>query len=266
MKFVPKELRETADISRGSTSWRSHLKGAVSIGVILIVLYFLLGLAADLLASYIPDRWETYLFSSSPEPEKKKTPDFRRAEAVFRPLLQNPGLRSLPYQLSVLDLSMPNAVAVPGGHVQVSPALLKAINAETGLAMVLAHELGHHQGRHSLKRLGRGLMYGMAMALLFGDAGSSPLGLSLVAAESSYSRKQEREADEFGLKLVYETYGHTREALEFFETIHREYKSDTSRWSSFFASHPYTPDRIAHLRELQKSLPEKRAPRPSARN
>lgn len=258
MKFVPKELRETADISRGSMSWRSYLKRAVSVGVILTVLYFLLGLAADLLASYIPDQWETYLFSSRLEPEKEKTPDLRRAETVFRRLLQNPGLRSLPYQLSVLDLSLPNAVAVPGGGVQVSAALLESINTETGLAMVLAHELGHQQGRHNLKRLGRGLIYGVAVALLFGDARSSPLGVSLAAAESTYSRKQEREADEFGLKLVYETYGHTREALEFFETIHREYESDTSRWSSFLASHPYTPDRIAYLRELQKSLATRR--------
>lgn len=254
MKFVPKQLKETADISRGATSWQTFLKNVLSVIVVLGVLYFLLGVAADFAATHIPDHWEARMFSAKFGESDHDLPEFRRAQALFERLVQQPGLRPLPYKFFLLHISQPNAVAIPGGAVGVSPALLKTVTSETGLAFVLGHELGHHQGRHSLKRLGRGLLLQGVVAILFGESGTSVLQASLHLAESSYSRQQEREADEFGLRLVYRAFGHTKGCLEFFEEIQKEHESGTPRWSALLASHPYTPDRIAYLRELQESL------------
>ena len=256
MKYVPKELKETADISRGSTTWQSFLKNVLSVVIILGAIYFLLGLVADLIAVHVPEEVEARLFSWNMSSDNEEPAEFQRAQLIFERLLQQPGLRPLPYKLFLLDMPQPNAVAVPGGGVGVSSALLEAVPGEIGLAMVLGHELGHHQGRHSLKRLGRGLIYSVVMVLFFGENQSAVVNSSFQVAESSYSRSQEREADEFGLRLVYQSYGHTQGALEFFEIIQREFESDRSRWSSFFASHPLTPDRIAYLRELQISVPK----------
>ena len=257
MKFVPKELRKTADISRGSTQWRTSVGRAAAVGLALAVLYGLLGLAAEFVASRIPDHWEARGFALAVEatPTAMPPPEMERAHAVFQRLLETPGLRVLPYRLFVLDSRAPNAVAVPGGGVGVTRGLLEQVTGETGLAMVLGHELGHHQGRHSLRRLGRGLIYRLALALLFGNTGPSLVDLSLQAAESGYSRQQERDADDFGLRLVHRTYGHTEGALDFFEQVRRESKSHPARWASFLASHPYTPDRITALRNLARTLP-----------
>jgi Zn-dependent protease with chaperone function len=254
MKFVPKELRSTGDISRGDSNWRSVLKNILYVAIFLVGLYVLLGLVAGIMAGYIPETFEAKLFSWESGLEGEKSPEFGQAGEVFSNLIKQPSLRPLPYQLFMVSIQEPNAVAMPGGGVGVSQALLEAVSGETGLAMVLGHELGHHQKRHCLERLGRALIYQSVMALLFGHNRFSVVDIALLAGESGYSRRQEREADEFGLNLVHQAFGKTEGALEFFEMIDREYGSKTSRWTVFMSSHPYTPDRTAYLRELQESL------------
>jgi predicted Zn-dependent protease len=151
----------------------------------------------------------------------------------------------------------PNAVAVPGGGVGVTQGLLDRVQTETGLAMVLAHELGHHQHRHALKRIGRGLIFTIALGLILGGDVASVAQIGLDVAETSYSRGQETESDEFGLRRLFQTYGTTEGCLEFFEMMQKEFETDSQRWMAFFSTHPLTSERIAHLRELAGEL-EKR--------
>ena len=144
-----------------------------------------------------------------------------------------------------------NAYAFPRGRVSVTQGLLDLVGSQAGLATVLGHELGHHQHRHSLKRLGRGLIFTLAHAVLFGGSDSSLVDASLRIAESSYSRRQERQADDFGMRLVHEVFGSTEQSLEFFEDIR---EGEEPRWSAFLRSHPLPSDRITDLRQLQQSL------------
>lgn len=259
MRFVPKELKATADISRGRSTPATFVKNSLSVAMVLVILYVALGWIAGLVASYIPESYETRWFSFivsydvSPRPI---SPDFRRGQRLFDRLRRQPGLRPLAYELKLLAASKPNAFAMAGGSVWVSTGLLKNVSNDMGLAMVLAHELGHHQLRHCLKRLGRGLLYLSAQVFLFGTPDPSVINVALHTGESNYSRRQERAADEFGLQLVHEAFGHTRGALEFFEMIQREHESGSSRWTDFLASHPHTGARIKYLRELQRSLHE----------
>lgn len=255
MKFVPKQLTKTADLSRGRVSPRAFATNALSVILVLGGLYLLLGLFADLAVLYIPDRWEAQIFAQSSHPSDPHAPELDRGQALFKKLVQQPGMRQLPYRLFHLDITQPNAVAIPGGAIGVSSALLESVESETGLAFVMGHELGHHQARHCLKRLGRTLLYQTVLATFFGGGNTpSAIGASLQVAESGYSRRQELEADEFGLKLVYRTFGHTEGCLEFFENILEEHRSNASRWSAFFSSHPYVEDRIGHIKHLQESI------------
>ena len=64
-------------------------------------------------------------------------PELERAQALFERLIHQPGLRPLPYKFFLLNMSQPNAVAMPGGAVGVTSALLRAVTSETGLALVL---------------------------------------------------------------------------------------------------------------------------------
>ena len=254
MKFVPKPLHKTADVSRGDRSWQSFLKNALGVVIVLGLIYLGLGLLADLFAYSIPERWEAKLFTWGPGGSSGGSERFLQAEEVFQRLLDAAELRSLPYRLFEIHKDVPNAVAVPGGGVGITTGLLDSVRSDVGLATVLGHELGHQQGRHCLKGLGRSILYEAAMMVLFGESGNSVMDVSLQLGESSYSRSQEREADEFGLRLVHEVFGHTEGSLEFFEYVKQEYDEGRPQWGAFMATHPLTEERIAYLKDLQADL------------
>ncbi len=250
MRFVPKRLVKTQDNSRGDTSWQSYLKNSLSVVITMVALYLVLGAVSDLVAYTLPERWEIRLFSWS-RFESAPLRDDALVRETFDQLVQHAELRPLRYELFLLPTPDPNAFAFPGGKVAVTQGLLDLVESQAGLATVLSHELGHHQHRHSLKRLGRGLIFTLAHAVLFGGSDSSVLDASLRIAESSYSRRQERQADEFGMRLVHEVFGNTEQSLEFFEDMR---EGEERRWSAFLRSHPLTSERITDLRQLQQSL------------
>jgi Zn-dependent protease with chaperone function len=256
MKFIPKELNETKDISKGDTSRKTFLKNVLSVVITLVLIYILLGIIADIAAATIPYEWESKMFSMPFEQATANTDSFQRAQKIFNRLVAHDGLRKLPYSLFYLDMKMPNAFATPGGRVGVTRGLLEDVTSDIGLAMVLGHELGHHQNRDCLKRLGRGILLGIAKRIFVPDEANSLVGSGLMFAQASYSRKQEKKADLFGLELVSSVYGHTDGALAFYRLIQTEYEKDRSKWTTFIASHPWTSDRIAYLEEYQRQLSE----------
>ncbi|MCW5553810.1 MAG: M48 family metallopeptidase [Verrucomicrobiae bacterium] len=252
MKYIPKPLVETADISRGKTSLKSFLQSAVSVVLVLAALYFVLGLLGELLARTLPDRWERKLSRALPIASPSGTNDLQHVQTILAKLTADSSLRQLDYQLFLLELDAPNAVAVPGGGIGLTPELLASVRSETGLAFVIAHELGHHQHRHILRGLGRRLILGLAAALLFNYDGLSSVDAAFRLAETGYSRRQERAADEFALRLVHEKYGDLREALEFFEYLQQT--NGDPLWQKYAGSHPLTAERLKHLREFGQQL------------
>ena len=71
------------------------------------------------------------------------------------------------------------------------------------------------------------------LALLLGDTEGGSLALFLQLAEAGYSRRQEQEADEFGMRLVHSVYGSTADCLEFYQLVERKYLEGQSPWGQF---------------------------------
>ena len=197
-------------------------------------------------------RWFGSMLSGSNTPHDAA---FQRAQRILQRLIAGAELRPLPYRLFVLeDIDQPNAVAVPGGGVGITPALLQLLDSEIGLATVLAHELGHQQYRHGLRRFGRALLWHVLLNLVGGKTDSLGMHFALQLAAASYSRSQEQEADVFALTLVHQVYGDTQGALEFFERMQREYEQQNPQWMQFLSTHPATAERLAYLKRLQQQL------------
>jgi predicted Zn-dependent protease len=99
----------------------------------------------------------------------------------------------------------PNAFAMPGGTVLLFDQLVAIAEFDDEILGVLAHELGHAEGRHPLRLLYQVLGLNAAIMLLGGEPGdlieaaahqgSSPLGFA-------YSRDFEREADSRSVELM----------------------------------------------------------------
>lgn len=252
MKYVPKPLTKTADVSRGRTPLRSRLKFLLTVVIVLGGLYLGLGLVADVLARTLPDSWESR-FGVLTLPGLPDDEALQRPRGILASLMSGEELRDLDYEILLLDIPQPNAFTIVGGRIAVTRGLLEVIESETGLAFVLAHELGHHQHRDNLRRMGRQLLYGVVLSSITGKASRTLVEASYQVAESGYSRKQETAADTYAMQMIEHKYGDTGDALEFFYKM-RE-KHEQPAWQQYFTTHPLTAERIENLEEKARRTP-----------
>ncbi|GGA38191.1 M48 family metalloprotease [Sphingomonas psychrolutea] len=138
------------------------------------------------------------------------------AERVGRRIAVQSGLSSDPsaFNVTLLNSSVDNAFAIPGGYVYVTRNLLALMNDEAELAAVLGHEVGHVAARHSAKRektATRNSILGALGQLLVGSvAGNSQVGQLLTRgigtgaqlATLGFSRSQETQADDLGINYL----------------------------------------------------------------
>ena len=117
------------------------------------------------------------------------------------------------FKITLLNSSVNNAFAIPGGYVYVTRQLLGLMNSEAELASVMGHEVGHVAARHGQKRNRRATIGGLGAVLatvlgaaVAGDAGAKlgqQLGGSIAQSfVLSYSRAQEYEADDLGVSYL----------------------------------------------------------------
>ncbi|MFM7182748.1 MAG: M48 family metallopeptidase [Verrucomicrobiales bacterium] len=255
MNIEPRVPVSTADISRAKVSrktWRKEVAGFIA-GLILV--YLLFGWIADFIAARCPDSWEaklagdgtTWIGEGSGEGSEVKGEKIARD--AFRKILESAGpKRELEYRLVVTARGNgPNAFAAPGGWVVLTPELLEMVESEPGIAFVLAHELGHHEHRHILKRISRTLVFSAAISLVSQQAGSGLISSTAKFDQLAFSRSHEREADEYALAATRKIYGRDGRVLEFFEKMLKE---SPQYLPAMFSTHPSTQDRLQSLREL----------------
>ena len=175
--------------------------------------------------------------------------------------------RNLPYEFTVLNNSVPNAWALPGGKIAVNRGLLTELHSEAELAAVLGHEIVHAAARHGAKAQERGTLMqaGMAVAqvgaavggvdnqvagVLLGGAGVGSQMLQL-----HYGRDQELEADEYGMKYMKRAGYEPQAAITLQETFVRLSEGRQQGWvQGLFASHPPSRERVDRNRQTAAKL------------
>ncbi len=151
----------------------------------------------------------------------------------------------LPWTFRVVDDPVVNAFALPGGYIYVTRGILAHMSSEAELATVLGHEIGHVTARHSVSQmskqqlLGIGLVAGMVAspeAARYADLLQTGLGLLTL----KFSRDDERQADELGLRYMLRGNYDAREMPTVFAMLGRvsEAASEGGRVPGWLATHP----------------------------
>lgn len=118
------------------------------------------------------------------------------------------------FQVAMLNSSVNNAFAIPGGYIYTTRQLVTLMNNEAELAGVLGHEVGHVAARHSQRRqqtAQRNSILGALGSILSGVLlGNSGIGQAISQGIQQgsqlltlrFSRSQELEADQLGQQYL----------------------------------------------------------------
>ncbi len=172
--------------------------------------------------------------------------------------------RELPYEFEVLNSSVPNAWALPGGKIALNRGLLVEMNSEAELAAVLGHEIVHAAARHGAQQVSKGMLLqgavlGTAIAARDQDYGNLIVGSANIGAQlimQKYGRDAEREADRYGMLYMSKAGYDPQGAVDLQESFVRLSEGRRSDWlSGLFASHPPSRERVALNKEYLRELP-----------
>lgn len=158
------------------------------------------------------------------------------------------------WEFRVIDKDIANAFALPGGKVAVYTGILKYTKTETGLAVVMGHEVAHALARHGGERMSRsvlanlGLEVGAAVAGVSNPAVMQAITMAYgVGVELPFGRGQESEADRIGLILMAKAGYDPRESVPFWQRMSAG-KSGKGP-PEFLSTHPSGDTRVKQLRE-----------------
>lgn len=169
----------------------------------------------------------------------------------------------LPYDFVVLNESVPNAWAMPGGKIALNRGLLVELQSEAELAAVIGHEIVHAAGRHGARGMENNLLLQAGAAALsvanadsrYGRIVDTIAGVGAGLLGVKYGRDLELEADHYGMLYMQRAGYEPKAAVTLQETFVRLSKSKESNWlEGLFASHPPSQERVDENRQFAATL------------
>lgn len=180
---------------------------------------------------------------------------------VGQKLVPHTERKDVTYTFTLLDSPVVNAFALPGGYVYVTRGILALANNEAELAGVIGHEIGHVTARHSAERYSSSVVVGLGASILSAaikvDGASQALGLGANLYLSSYSRSQEHESDDLGIRYLSRAGYDTNGMAGFLKQLEASAKLETLETGksknvpSYLSTHPVTAERVS--RSLAKA-------------
>jgi predicted Zn-dependent protease len=168
-------------------------------------------------------------------------------QSVGRRLAPQSNRPKLTYTFQVINDNSVNAFATMGGYVYVHTGLIKLASNEAELASVMAHEIGHIVGKHSIKQMrNAAIKQGLLNATGLDQKTWVNIGVQLVY-DLPYSRKDEIEADQLGLKNLTRAGYAPSAMVSFMKKLMAQEGSGST--PAVLSTHPNTAYRIQKLQE-----------------
>lgn len=162
------------------------------------------------------------------------------------------------WEFNLVNNKEVNAWCMPGGKVVVYSGILPYTQTETGLAVVMGHEIAHAISRHGNERMSQQLITQLGGAALSAATSSQPQKTSQIFQGVygygstllyvlPYSRKHESEADEIGLYLMAYAGYNPDEAVSFWQRMAAQ---GGSKPPEILSTHPGDQTRINNIKAL----------------
>jgi len=167
-------------------------------------------------------------------------------------------MADIEWEFHVLDSSVINAFALPGGQVFISRGLMAEMTNEAQLAGVIGHEIGHVTARHGNERMSQAMVVqiGVISAGVAGAVSDSEwmglLGVGTAVGGQlyllQYSRSNETEADWLGVRYMTRNGYNPLGQIQVMEILREAGGGgSTPEWLS---THPAPDTRISDLEDL----------------
>lgn len=170
---------------------------------------------------------------------------------------ERPGL---PWTFRVIDDPVVNAFAVPGGYIYITRGIMAHLTSEAQLAGVVGHEIGHVTARHSVTQMtkqqllqigvGVGVMLEPKLQKYSGLIGS---GMQLLFLK--FSRDDEKQADDLGLRYMIRDGNDPREMDDIFAMLQRvSGGSGGGRIPEWMSTHPDPENRVGRIQRALDTM------------
>jgi predicted Zn-dependent protease len=165
------------------------------------------------------------------------------------------------YRFYVIQEDVYNAFATPAGHIFIYSGLMAAMDNEEELAGILGHEIAHVFCRHISQKIDRSkkvsiaTLAGIAAGILLGAEGAGEVGSAVVVGSMAagqsmtlaYSREDERQADQVGLKHLTKAGYSGNGLLTIFEKIRSKHWFGVEQIPTYLTTHPAPEDRLSYI-------------------
>ena len=237
------------------------LVGAFAALLVALYVWALPALAARV-AARIPLEWEEELGADLIDaiaPAEVRCTDPARLEVLERlveRLTAASDVGDYVFRVTLVDDTLVNALAAPGGYLVVFQGLLQQAETPEVVAGVLAHEIQHVVRRHGTSAVLKDLPMILAATVISGgsETAGSLLGATATLGALRYRRGDEAEADREGLGMLRSARIAPDGMIGFFASL-AEAEQDASALGSYLSTHPRSADRMAALRVLAEERP-----------
>lgn len=175
-----------------------------------------------------------------------------RAQRILNRLKPVSDRADMVYVIRILDNKEMNAVSLPGGYIYLFRGLMEKVPDDEELAAVIAHEMGHIDAKHGLKKLQASYGYTFLQALAVASADADlARGVNAIytVAFFAYSQEDEFEADHLAVKYMRRAGYDPAKAIGVLEKLEREDERRPLRRVAYLRTHPFIHQRIAAVKE-----------------
>jgi len=168
--------------------------------------------------------------------------------------------KHFPYRFYIIKDKTLNAFAIPGGHIFFFAGLIDVMESADELASILCHEIGHVYARHMAKRMaqskkiGLATMAGILAGVLIGGEAAGALMMGSMAAgvqaQLYYSRNDERQADQLGLKYMKAAGLDPSGLVSTLKKIEKGSWMNSDQFPTYLRTHPTGPERMSTLESM----------------